>query len=120
MIKLCASPMEKTLLILFRKCFQNACFPKDGRKPTLYLCHYCLFMVKKFEKIIFNSLFKYLEDNNLLNGNQPGFCPGDSYVHQLLSITHEIYKAFDANSSLKLEEYFWIYQKPLIKFVMTF
>ena len=56
---------------------------------------------KIFEKIIFNSLFKYLEDNNLLNGNQSGFRPGDYCVHQLLSITHEIYKAFDANPSLE-------------------
>ena len=57
---------------------------------------------KIFEKIIFNSLFKYLDDNNLLNGNQSGFCPGDSCVHQLLSITHEIYKAFDGNPSLEV------------------
>ena len=56
---------------------------------------------KIFEKITFNSLFKYLEDNNLLNGNQSGFRPGDSCVHQLLSITHEIYEEFDANPSLE-------------------
>ena len=61
---------------------------------------------KIFEKIIFNSLFKYLEDNKLLNGNQSGFCPGDSCVHQLLSITHEIYKAFDANPSLEVRAVF--------------
>ena len=61
---------------------------------------------KIFEKVIFNSLFKYLEDNNLLNGNQSGFPPGDSCVHQLLSITHEIYKAFDANPSLEVRGVF--------------
>ena len=49
---------------------------------------------KRFEEIIFNSLFKYLEDSNLLNGNQSGFHPGDSCVHQLLSITHEIYSVW--------------------------
>ena len=61
---------------------------------------------KIFEKIIFNSLFKYLEVNNLLNGNQSGFCPGDSCIHQLLSITHKIYKAFDANLSLEVRGVF--------------
>ena len=61
---------------------------------------------KIFEKIIFNSLFKYLEDNNPLNGNQSGFCPGDSCVHQLLSITHEIYKVSDANPSLEVRGVF--------------
>ena len=61
---------------------------------------------KIFEKTIFNSLFKYFEDNNLLNGNQSGFCPGDFWVHQLLSKTHEIYKAFDANPSLEVRGVF--------------
>ena len=37
---------------------------------------------KIFEKIIFNSLFKYLEDNKLLNCNQSGFLPDDSCVYQ--------------------------------------
>ena len=61
---------------------------------------------KIFEKIIFNSLFKYLEDNKLLNCNQSGSRPGDSCVHQLLSITHKIYKSFDANPSLEVRHSF--------------
>ena len=60
-----------------------------------------------FEKIIFNSLFEYLEDNKLLiNCNQSGFRSGDSCVHQFLSITHEIYKSFDANPSLEVRGIF--------------
>ena len=55
---------------------------------------------KTFEKVIFNSLFKYLDDNNLLSSNQSGFRPDDSCVYQLLLITHEIYKVSDANPSL--------------------
>ena len=61
---------------------------------------------KIFEKIIYNSLFKYLEDNNLLNGNQSGFHPDDSCVHQLLLITHENYKAFEANPSIEVRGVF--------------
>ena len=56
---------------------------------------------KIFEKNIFNSLSEYLEDNKLLNCNQSGFRSGDSCVHQLLSIIHEIYKSFDANRSVE-------------------
>ena len=37
MIKLCASSIPKPLSILFRNCFENQCFPKNGRKPTLYM-----------------------------------------------------------------------------------
>ena len=54
-------------------------------------------MRKIFGKLIFNSLFKYLENDNLLNPHKSGFCRGDSCVHQLLSITYDIYKSFDAN-----------------------
>ena len=61
---------------------------------------------KIFEKLMFNSLFEYLEHNNLLNPHQSGFRPGDSCVHQLLSITFNIYKSFDANPSLEVRGIF--------------
>ena len=57
---------------------------------------------KIFEKKIFSSLFKYLENNYLLNLHQSGCRPCDSCVHQLLSITYDIYKSFDANPSLEV------------------
>ena len=58
------------------------------------------------EKIIFNSLFEYLEDNKLLSWSQSGFRSGDSCVYQLLSVTHEICKPFDANPSLEVRGVF--------------
>ena len=61
---------------------------------------------KIFEKLIFSSLFKYLENNNLLNPHQSGFRPGNSCVHQLLSITYDIYKSFHANPSLEVKGIF--------------
>ena len=67
--------------------------------------HYCLFVVKYLKKI-FISLFKYLDGNNLLNISKSGFRPSDSCLHQLLSITHEIYTAFDANPSLEVRGIF--------------
>ena len=71
---------------------------------------------KIFEKIIFNLLFKYLEENNLLNGDQSGFRLGDCCVYQLLSITNEIYKAFDANPSLEVRGVFLDLSKTFDKF----
>ena len=41
-------------------------------------------------------------ENNLLDPNQSGFMPGDSYIHQLISITHEISASFDSNLSLEV------------------
>ena len=54
---------------------------------------------KIFKKLNFNSLFEYLEKNNLLNPHQSSFHLNDSCVHQLLSITFDIYKSFNANPS---------------------
>ena len=41
---------------------------------------------KIFERLIFNSLFKYNDENELLIPTLSGFHPLDSYVNQLLSI----------------------------------
>ena len=43
---------------------------------------------KNFERVIFNSIFEYHEENNLLCPNQSGFRPSDSCEYQLLSILH--------------------------------
>ena len=46
---------------------------------------------KILEKLIFNSIMNFLEENNLLNSNQSGFRLNDSWENQLLSIVHDIY-----------------------------
>ena len=52
---------------------------------------------KFFERLIFNSLFKYIDENELLNPNQSGFRPFDSCINELLSINHEIFSNFDCD-----------------------
>ena len=42
-----------------------------------------------------NNMYKFFTENILIPPNQSGFKPGDSYITQLLSITHQIYKSFD-------------------------
>ena len=54
---------------------------------------------KIFEKLIYNVLFELLKTNDILVNCQSGFLPVDSWISQLLSITHDIYKAFDGNPS---------------------
>ena len=61
---------------------------------------------KVFERLIFNSLFNYFAENNLLSAHQSGFTPGDLCVQQLISITHEIYSAFDCNPSPEVQGVF--------------
>ena len=50
---------------------------------------------KVFERLIYNRLFEYFIENDLISPNQSGFKPGDSCTNQLISITHEIYQSFD-------------------------
>ena len=44
--------------------------------------------------------------NNLLNSCQSSFRPNDSCINQFISITHNIYRAFDANPSLEVRGVF--------------
>ena len=61
---------------------------------------------KVFEKIIFNQTYSFLQNEQLLNPNQSGFRPSDSYINQLLSITHEIFQSFDATQPLEVRSFF--------------
>ena len=42
-------------------------------------------------------MFPFLIEKKLIAANQSGFKSGDSYINQLISITHEIYQSFDAS-----------------------
>ena len=61
---------------------------------------------KIFEKIIFDRLYNFLSQKELLNPNQSGFRPSDSCVNQLIAVTHEIFEAFDCNPSLEVRSVF--------------
>ena len=50
---------------------------------------------KILERLIFNEMFRFFIENNLISSNQSSFKLGDSCINQLLSIIHEIYKSFD-------------------------
>ena len=66
-----------------------------------------------FEKLIFDSIFVFLKGNRLLNSNQSGFTPDDSCLNQLISITYNIFEAFDANPSLEVLRTFLDLSKAL-------
>ena len=53
---------------------------------------------KIFEKLTFNEMFKFFNENNLISPKQSGFKPGDSCINQLISITHEIDAGFEVRS----------------------
>ena len=50
---------------------------------------------KILEGLIFNEIFLFSFENNLLSSNQSSFKPGDSSINQLSSVTHDKYQSFD-------------------------
>ena len=69
---------------------------------------------KIIERLIFNELYKFFNENGLLSSNQSG-----SYINQLLSITHEIYQSFEVRGVFldisKAFDKFW-YEGLILKF----
>ena len=61
---------------------------------------------KIFEKIVFNCLYSYLNDNSLLTRNQSGFRPGDSTTNQFLYLVNEIHQSFENPKSLEVRAVF--------------
>ena len=117
MIQISSDSIAKPLCLLFKNCFEASTFPdewkkgnvipvyKKGDKQTVtnYRPISLLPIFSKiFERIIFNSIFNFMDQNGFFNPNQSGFRPGDSCIHQLISITHDIHKCFDDNPSIEV------------------
>ena len=55
----------------------------------------------KVVKNIFNKMFGFFIENDLISQYQSGFKHRDSYINQLLLITHEIYQSFDEDFDVR-------------------
>ena len=97
MLKICDSGIVEPLTIFFNSCINQSIFPdmwkksnichvhKKGDKQTInnYRAVSLLPVCGKiFKRLIFNSLFKCLEDNKLLSVHQSGFRSSDSCVNR--------------------------------------
>ena len=121
MIKICNEALVKPLPLIYKNCINIGIFPNiweksnivpvytkadkqiiDNYRPIslLPICG------KILEKILFNSIYKFLEENDLLCEHQSGFRPSNSCKYQLLSIVHDIYASFDCNPPLDVRGIF--------------
>ena len=111
MIKICGNSICKPLSIIFKDCLPHEWkkanvvpVHKKGNKQSLENYRpISLFPIcsKIFERLIYNQMFTFFTENNLISPNQSGFRPGDSCVNQLLAITYEIYKSFDEGFEIR-------------------
>ena len=105
MLKLCTPAVAKPLNMIFDKCLSEGVFPnawkfanvqpihkKDSRQIKSNYRPISLLPVcgKILEKIVFDDLYAFLNNNNLISSDQSGFRPGDSTINQLISITTNI------------------------------
>ena len=130
MLKSCDLVLTEPLSIIFNSCIDHGVFPDTWEMSHVIPIHktndehalnsyrpVSLWPIcgKIFERTIFNDVFAFLENNNLLTPKQSGFRPNDSCVSQLLSIIHSIYSDFDLNPSLEVRGNFLDISKPLDK-----
>ena len=110
MLKICGSAICEPLAIIFKQCVDTGIFPfewkkgnivpihKNGDKQSLKNYHPVSLLPicgKILERLMFNEMFKFFIENELMSSNQSGLKPGDSFINQLVSITHQIYKYFN-------------------------
>ena len=116
MIKICDESLVKPLMKIFQFSLDFSIFPKKWKMANVVPVYKnkgdkCVvknyrpvsllpIFGKLFEKFIYDSIYTYFEQNKLFTSSQSGFRKGDSCVSQLLSITHDILKGFDANPPL--------------------
>ena len=111
MLKLCGKSICKPLNLIFQSCIKDGEFPTEWKKANVVPVHrksdkqilknyrqVSLLPIcgKIFERLLYNRLYEYFIENELISSNQSGFKPGDSCINQLLSITHDIYQSFDS------------------------
>ena len=116
MLKLCPTEIAVPLRMIFQKCIDTGSFPdfwklanvqpvhkkndrqiKSNYRPIslLPLCG------KILEKIIFDHVYSFLDNNRLISTMQSGFRPGDSCIYQLISITSDIFKNFEKHDETR-------------------
>ena len=116
MIKICDTSLCRPLQLIFQSCLESGKFPNEWKKANVAPVHkkggkeilknyrpISLLPIagKTFERLLYDRMFEFFMENNLISKNQSGFRPGDSCINQLLSITHEIYQSFDDNLEVR-------------------
>ena len=88
MIKICDKAILEPLSRIYKNCIDTGIFPDSWKKSNIVPVHkkgdkqllenyrpvsLLPMLGKVFEKILFNNMFEYLQENNLLCENQSGF-----------------------------------------------
>ena len=102
MIKLCTNSVAHPLTLIFQNSIFAGIFAAQWKRANIVPIHkkndkqivsnyqpvsLLPIISKIFEKLIFNELFNFFEDKNLLSKHQSCFPPGDSCIYQLINLS---------------------------------
>ena len=107
-IRICCKSLLKTLIVLFQNSAKSSYYPDMWKGSNIIPVHkkndkllvtnyQPTYLLRIFEKIIFNKIFHFLLEEKLLKPN---------LLNQLLAITHEILEVFDCNAPLEVRSVF--------------
>ena len=106
MVKICDTFICKSLKLILQSCLESGRFPIEWKKMNVVTVHKkCDKQILKnyrpislsriagriFETLLYDRMFDFFIENNLISQNQLVFRPGDSCINQLLSVTDDIY-----------------------------
>ena len=110
MVQICDEAICKPLHLIFSSCIESGIFSTEWNKANVvpiqkrddkqnvknYRPVSLLPIFEKiFERLIYNEMYSFVIENDLISSNQSGFKQGDYCINQLLSITHDIYQSLD-------------------------
>ena len=116
MIKLCNKEIYKPLHMIFVSCIEEGIFPLLWKMANVVPAHkkndkrsiknyrpvsFLPIFGKIFERLLYNQMYYFFIENNLISVNQSGFRQGDSCINQLISRTHEIYRSMDLGCEVR-------------------
>ena len=108
--KFVTKQFAKPLHFIFSSCIESGIFPTEWKMASVVPIHkrhdkqnvknyrpvsLLPIFEKIYERLIYNEMWSFFIENNLISSNQSGFKQGDSCINQLLSITHDIYQSLD-------------------------
>ena len=133
MLLLCGDTAVSPLKIIFRSILTTGVYPDVWKMANVIPIHkkgdkqivknyrpISLLPIcgKFFEKLVFNHLYAFLTNNNLITKNQSGFRPGDSTSNQLVDLIDTIHQSFDASPTLEVRAIFLDSSKAFDKVCM--
>ena len=105
MIKICSTSICKPPKFIFNHCIGNGVYPCQWEKAIVEQIHKKVdkqtlknyrpvsllpICSENLERLLYNEMFGFFLDKDLVSANQSSFKLGDSCINQILSIIHNI------------------------------